>query len=119
MLTQGLLTRGGAAQFDLIFLDPPYHQAWLPKLLPLCRQLLKPGGVVYVEAEKSLVEKSAAPAAETGETRSKAETSGATDKMLQPVADDWLTDWNVVRADRAGMVFYHLLQCGNAHRFEA
>ena len=59
------------------------------------------------------------PTAETGETRSKAETSGATDKMLQPVADDWLTDWNVVRADRAGMVFYHLLQCGNAHRFEA
>jgi len=23
---------------------------------------------------------------------------------------DWLAAWNVVRADKAGMVFYHLLQ---------
>lgn len=37
--------------FDIIFLDPPYNQGWLPKLLPLMQQHLAPEGVLYVEAE--------------------------------------------------------------------
>lgn len=73
------------AAFSLIFLDPPYRQEWLQKLLPLCAGLLAPGGYVYAEAEAPL--DAAAPPA-------------------------WLQDWEIVRADKAGMVFYHLLQRG-------
>jgi 16S rRNA (guanine(966)-N(2))-methyltransferase RsmD len=69
--------------FKLIFLDPPYHQQWIEKMLPVCEHLLADGGLVYVEAEAPLGDQ-AAPA--------------------------WLAGWEVVRADKAGMVFYHLLQ---------
>jgi len=74
----------GAKQFDLIFLDPPYHQDWLAKTLPICKSLLREGGFVYAEAEVAL-------------------------SMDAP--PDWLIDWEVIRADKAGVVFYHLLQC--------
>lgn len=40
--------------FDIIFLDPPYSQGWLPKLLPQLQQLLVPEGLLYVEAEFSV-----------------------------------------------------------------
>lgn len=40
--------------FDIIFLDPPYNQGWLAKLLPQLRQHLAKDGLVYVEAEFSL-----------------------------------------------------------------
>lgn len=69
--------------FGLIFLDPPYHHQWIEKMLPLCARLLADGGLVYVEAEAPLAE---------------------------AAASTWLADWDVVRADKAGMVFYHLLQ---------
>ncbi len=71
------------ADFDLIVLDPPYHQDWLKKCLPLCADLLKPGGMIYAESEFPLDEET---------------------------APDWLAQWDIVRADRAGMVFYHILQ---------
>lgn len=80
-LTQELVRAG--ARFDLIFLDPPYHQEWLAKILPECERLLTPGGLVYAESEFSL------------------------DAEAVP---DWFSGWDVVRADRAGTVFYHLLQ---------
>lgn len=38
-------------QFDLLFLDPPYHQGWLERLLPQLGRHVAPGGRVYVEAE--------------------------------------------------------------------
>jgi 16S rRNA (guanine966-N2)-methyltransferase len=69
--------------FQLIFLDPPYNRNWLEKMLPVCKALLAEGGLVYAESEVPLT---AAPSPE------------------------WLSDWNVVRADSAGMVHYHLLQ---------
>lgn len=69
-------------RFRIIFLDPPYQQEWLPSILPMCRDILTEDGMVYVEAEYSL-------------TR-------------QP-SPDWLQGWDVVRHDRAGQVFYHLL----------
>lgn len=40
--------------FDVIFLDPPYNQGWLDKVLPLLSNHLSPQGVVYVEAEYAL-----------------------------------------------------------------
>ena len=72
-----------APRFDLIFIDPPYHREWLEKVLPLCARLLAERGIVYVESEAAL-DGEAAPA--------------------------WMDDWEIVRADRAGLVFYHLLQ---------
>lgn len=94
--TQGLITRSGPQQFDLIFLDPPYHQEWLARMVPLCRTLLAAGGILYVEAESALEPGSEGPS-----------------------APDWLAGWTVLRADRAGMVFYHLLQCKNTAPVEA
>ena len=38
-------TRG----FDLIFLDPPFREEWLPRLWPLLPARLNPGGWLYVE----------------------------------------------------------------------
>lgn len=74
---------GSASLFKLIFLDPPYHQGWLEKMLPVCQRLLAENGIIYVEAEQAL-ECEARP--------------------------DWLAGWDVVREGRAGLVFYHLLQ---------
>ena len=82
-LARDLATRG--QRFDVIFLDPPYQQDLLAKTLPLCVALLKDGGMVYAEAEAPLVTES----------------------------DDvpaWLQGWEAVRADKAGMVYYHLLK---------
>lgn len=73
----------GTGLFHVIFLDPPYHAGWLEKVMPLCTSLLAPGSVVYVESEYCLLDEN---------------------------APEWLTDWHIVRADRAGVMFYHLLQ---------
>lgn len=40
--------------FDVIFLDPPYHQGWLTKILPLLPAHLNPDGFVYAEAEYAI-----------------------------------------------------------------
>jgi 16S rRNA (guanine966-N2)-methyltransferase len=84
-VTTGLADRSREAgvQFDVIFLDPPYHRDWLAKILPQCARLLADDGLVYAESEMAL-ECEAPPS--------------------------WLEGWKVVRADKAGMVFYHLLQ---------
>lgn len=37
--------------FDIIFLDPPYNQGWLPMLMPHMQSCLAPEGLLYVEAE--------------------------------------------------------------------
>lgn len=42
--------------FDVIFVDPPYNQGWLDKLLPSLGQHIAPDGVVYVEAEYALID---------------------------------------------------------------
>lgn len=41
-------------RFDVIFLDPPFDQQWLQKLLPLLARHLAEGGAIYAESEKSL-----------------------------------------------------------------
>ena len=41
-------------QFDLIFLDPPYHKDWMPQLAPLLPRVMKEDGALYVEAENSI-----------------------------------------------------------------
>lgn len=84
-LLQGLAgrTNDENARFNVIFLDPPYHQNWLARVLPLCGHLLADNGLIYAESEQSLESEN---------------------------PPDWLAGWNVVRADKAGLVFYHVLQ---------
>jgi 16S rRNA (guanine966-N2)-methyltransferase len=55
-LLQSLASGGGRksenqAGFGLVFLDPPFHQDWLNKVLPVLLPQLNPGGRIYVEAE--------------------------------------------------------------------
>lgn len=40
--------------FDVIFLDPPYHQGLLAKVMPMLAAHLAPEGVVYAEAEYAM-----------------------------------------------------------------
>jgi 16S rRNA (guanine(966)-N(2))-methyltransferase RsmD len=72
-------------RFDLVFLDPPYQQEFLSQSLPLCKTLLKEGGIVYAESGEAL-------------------------PFDEAEAPDWLSGWELVRADKAGMVHYHLLK---------
>lgn len=83
VVAQAAAARG--QKYDLIFLDPPYQQEFLERSLPLCGRLLKDGGLVYAESGAAL----AWPEGET---------------------PDWMAGWEVLRADKAGMVFYHLLK---------
>jgi len=87
-LARDLVQRG--QRFDLIFLDPPYQQDFLGQALPLCAQLLKPGGLVY---------------AESGDRLPFPEAAGEDDSVPA-----WLAQWQLVRGDKAGMVHFHLLK---------
>lgn len=40
--------------FDVVFLDPPYNQGWLDKVLPLLPAQLSKDGIVYAEAEYAI-----------------------------------------------------------------
>jgi 16S rRNA (guanine966-N2)-methyltransferase len=75
---------GRGQRFDVIFLDPPYGLDLVAQALPACAALLNEGGMVFVEAEFALPADGDIP--------------------------DWLAPWELVRADKAGMVFYHLLK---------
>jgi 16S rRNA (guanine(966)-N(2))-methyltransferase RsmD len=67
--------------FDIVFVDPPYDAGLLAPALDAVRRLLAPDGLVYAESGGPI---SAAQAAARG--------------------------YEVVRADRAGRVFFHLLR---------
>jgi len=86
VVARDLARRG--QKFDLIFLDPPYQQDFLSQALPLCAPLLKEGGLVY---------------AESGERLPFPEGEG-------DALPEWLAEWEPVRADKAGMVHFHLLK---------
>ena len=81
---QGLVGRGQS--FDVIFLDPPYQLGLLSKALSASVPLLAKEGRVYVESAVPL------------------------DRMEAESAPGMLAGWEIIRADRAGMVFYYLLQ---------
>lgn len=40
--------------FDVVFLDPPYHQGWIERLAPSLPRILAPEAVIYAEAEMPL-----------------------------------------------------------------
>ncbi len=80
--------RRASQPFDIVFLDPPFHQGLVgPCLKALAAgDWLAPGGYVYVEAEREMD-------AERLHT-------------LLPAG------WSVYRSKQAGEVGYHLLQAG-------
>ncbi len=80
--------RDAGRRFDLVFLDPPFGHGWLERVLPLLPPVLAPGARVYVESDAALPD--------------------------QALDDLMGTGWRVVRADRAGQVFYHLLRNANS-----
>ncbi len=80
-IAQQLAAKG--EKFDIIFLDPPFHHDLLITILPLCIPLLGLDGVVYLEAEKGLQ---------------------PSDLSVNE------KDWQVIRSDQTGKVFFHLLQ---------
>ena len=82
-VAQSAAARG--QKYDLIFLDPPYQQEFLERCLPLCTRILKDGGLIYAE-------------------------SGAALQFDEGDVPEWMAPWEVIRADKAGMVFYHLLK---------
>jgi len=84
-LTSAQSAAARGQKFDLIFLDPPYQQGLLERTLPLCSKLLKEGGLVYAE-------------------------SGLALEFAEQDAPEWMANWEIIRADKAGMVFYHLLK---------
>jgi len=42
------------ARYDLVLLDPPFGQDWLPTLWPMLPRVLREGGLVYVESEAAV-----------------------------------------------------------------
>ena len=93
---QSMVARG--QRYDLIFLDPPYQQDFLSRILPICTKLLKPGGLVYAESGLPLTDEAFAAAE-------------ATDGAGKP---DWMMAWDVIRADKAGTVYFHILTHNSA-----
>jgi 16S rRNA (guanine966-N2)-methyltransferase len=73
--------KGAVGPFDLILMDPPFGQDLVDQALPLALHCLAPQGLIYLEAEK-------------------------------PISQDLAQSLGleVVRADSAGMVHYHLLR---------
>lgn len=49
-----VIERMDASRFNLILLDPPFTQGWLPKLWPYLPGILTEGGLIYVESEAAL-----------------------------------------------------------------
>lgn len=69
--------------FDLVFLDPPYHQGYIEKILPILfghNSFLKQNGLIYLESEKAL-----------------------SADLLPPTIE-------VLKSKKAGMVHYFLLR---------
>ena len=72
------------ARFNIIFVDPPYGQGWLERILPFAADLCNSTGVLYAESEATL------------------DSSMIAACRLE-----------LMRADQAGDVFYHLLRRNN------
>ena len=72
-------------KFDLIFLDPPYSEYFLPKSLPLFKDLLSEKGILYAESPYSF-------------------------EMDSYFLRDFSLNWSILRSGNAGLVHYYLLK---------
>lgn len=75
--------RTGGRVFDVVFLDPPFGQGWLERILPMLPPLLAAGARIYVESDAPM-------------------TPGEVERLLGP-------GFRIARAERAGQVHYHLI----------
>lgn len=73
-------------RFDLIFLDPPFQENFLPAILPVCVKLLSDGGLIYVESNEPVTD----------------------EKLDQLLAEG--QKCHISRENKAGQVYYHLLE---------
>lgn len=42
------------SRFDVLFLDPPFHDGWMDRLAPIVPGVLAADGIIYAEAETLL-----------------------------------------------------------------
>lgn len=54
-------------RYDLVFLDPPYRQGWLERIVPSLEGLMAPDGWVYAEAEEPVARLGAWQAVKRGQ----------------------------------------------------
>ncbi len=80
-LSTALRLAASGERFDVVFLDPPFHLGWIDRMLAPVIGVLNHEGLLYVESE------------------SRFEPEKARDLDLE-----------ILRADKAGQVFYHLLR---------
>lgn len=83
------LARAGR-RFDLVFLDPPFGQDWIARILPAVAPVLAPVARLYIESEMALSASAVANALRLSDTRCV----------------------TLARSDRAGQVHYHLFDIG-------
>ena len=76
---------GAVEPFDVVFLDPPFRQGWIERVLPRLGALLEHPAWLYVESESALAPDIPA-------------------RLIGPGCE-------MVRHGRAGQVFYHLVRC--------
>ncbi|MEW6611922.1 MAG: 16S rRNA (guanine(966)-N(2))-methyltransferase RsmD [Pseudomonadota bacterium] len=77
--------KGPATSFDIVFLDPPYGQNWIPRVAALLEQggWLAPEAMIYVELE--------------------AERTAELPQLVPPT-------WRLIRAKRSGGIGYNLCE---------
>lgn len=77
--------KGPATPFDIVFLDPPYGQNWIPRVVALLEQRgwLAPEAMIYVEME--------------------AERTAELPQLVPPT-------WRLIRAKRSGGIGYNLCE---------
>ena len=73
-------------RFDVIFLDPPFQENFLPVILPMCVKLLSDGGLIYVESNEAV-----------------------SDEKLDQLLPEG-QKCHICRENKAGQVYYHLLE---------
>jgi len=73
-------------KFNLIFVDPPYEKDVWPEILNLCKNIVMGSGWVYLEFNQPI------------------------GGFLKAKIPGWQAEWEIVREDQAGYVYYYLLQ---------
>lgn len=111
-------------KFDVIFLDPPYQQRQLPTLLPACLQRLNPDGLVYIESDQAFVPDTMIGLGKRGKRGAATQphdpdAAGQIERLRQADSSHQTSDlgaqallagWEVIRADKAGQVYFALLR---------
>ncbi|HMN80442.1 MAG TPA: 16S rRNA (guanine(966)-N(2))-methyltransferase RsmD [Burkholderiaceae bacterium] len=97
-------------RFDLVFLDPPFHQGWVERVLPPVLALLRPDAQVYIEHESALTAVSlpSLPAGSSTASRPSDSATGSPAASSPASATAPPLRLQDHRAGKAGQVHYHL-----------